>query len=146
MPNAGDGLREVTLGDDIHHLRTSLNESLARSSVDIEQAASIAHTAVKEFIKALGYLAAERIVDNRSNEAPDPQPDGWDVYGESLWPQLFLIFDRIPAAGEPATHQQLAGALTEAAELVAAWMVDCVGVRYEIDAGGHLCWWEREYY
>ena len=146
VPNVGDTRREVWIGDDLRQLRTSLNESLGCSSTDIVQAVSIAHTAVKEFVKALAYLAAERIVDNTPSEALCPEVDGWDIYGGTLWPQLFPIFARIPAAGEPVIGQELVEALTVMSELVAEWMVNCVGVRYEINDGGHSCWWEREHY
>lgn len=120
--------REGTMADDLDKFRDSLNASHRLRRTDIPLAASIAFTAAKEFLKALAYLAAERIAEGNDADTPVLESKEWEQYGARIWPAAFDIFKSIPAADEPADRDRLVSALTQLSELVADWMLNQVGV------------------
>ncbi|MDH6681028.1 glutathione S-transferase [Rhodococcus sp. LBL1] len=144
---AGAMSRSAALGDDLDQFRSSLNESHRICGTDTAAAATVAFTGAKEFLKALAYLAAERLASGDGRGSSIPTPAGWDRYGSTIWPDAFDVFKSIPAADEESGTEELVTALTRLCEVIARWMPNDVGVRYEIDSTGrHSCYWDRRRY
>jgi hypothetical protein len=141
----GPTSRESVIGDDLAHMRDTINAAVPIIGTDFGAALFATMTAVYGMFKALAYLAAECVAAGKDWAAPQPAPPGWDRYFANLWPDIVRVLSRVPAADEYCERRVLIEALEALCVRFSEWMNE-IGIRYENREDGQYCWWEHAQY